>query len=130
MDLLVAGRMHEHAVLDRVFAPMGSPPDVMVMPPRQCGDLLVADRTDPVLLLPKETQRPSAHQVPRHLHAETFFEVRFPGRVIRIRFSSDLGMPFNRHTRGGVELDRVKDPFPPDDRSPEAPMSSTDAQEV
>src|SRR5262245_6618062 len=40
MDLLMAGRMHEHAVLDRVFAPMGSPPDVMVMPPRQCGDLL------------------------------------------------------------------------------------------
>jgi hypothetical protein len=39
-------------------------------------------------------------------------------------------MPFNRHTRGGVELDRVNDPFLPDDRSPEDPMSPTDAQEV
>ena len=34
MDLLVTGRMHEHMVLNRVGAPMGSPLDVVVMPPR------------------------------------------------------------------------------------------------
>jgi hypothetical protein len=47
--------MHEHAVLDRVVAPVGSPHDVMVVPPLHGGDLLVADRTDPALLLPEET---------------------------------------------------------------------------
>src|SRR3954471_4417091 len=82
VDLLVAGRMHEHAVLDRVLAPVGPPQDVVVVPPRHRGDLLVADRTDPALFQPKEPQSPSTHQGPGHLHAEAFLEVRFPCRVV------------------------------------------------
>src|SRR5436305_9338317 len=70
----MAVRMHKHVVLDRVFAPVGPPQDVVVVPPRHCGDLLVADRTDPFLLLPEQTQCPSTHQAPGHLHAETFLE--------------------------------------------------------
>src|SRR5262245_38946677 len=100
MDLLVAVRMHEHAVLGRVLAPMGSPQDVVVMPPRHRGDLLVADRTDPPLLQPKVAQRPSAHQGPGHLHAQAFLEVRFPRRVIGIRFPFDFGVTLDRHARG------------------------------
>ena len=71
--------MHEHVVLDRVFAPVGSPLDVVVVPPRYRGDLLVADRTEPLLLLPEQPQRPAARQGPGHLHAQAFLEVRFPG---------------------------------------------------
>src|SRR5271166_4749965 len=98
VDLLMAVRMHQHAVLDRIFAPMGSPHDMVVVPPRHRGDLLVANRTDTALLLPEQPQSPSARQGPGHLHAETFLEVRFPGGVVRIRFPFDLGMSLDRHT--------------------------------
>ena len=42
----MAVRMHQHAVLDRILAPMGSPHDMVVVPPRHRGDLLTANRTD------------------------------------------------------------------------------------
>src|SRR5271166_5071546 len=98
VDLLMAVRMHQHAVLDRILAPMGSPHDMVVVPPRHRGDLLVANRTDTALLLPEQPQSPSARQGPGHLHAETFLEVRFPGGVVGIRFPFDLGMSLDRHT--------------------------------
>ena len=126
----MAGRMHEHAVLDRVLAPVGSPHDVVVVPPRHRGDLLVADRTDTALFLPEQTQSPAAHQGPGHLHAATFFEVRFPGGVIGIRFPLDLDVSLDRQARGGEELDGIDDPFPPHDRPLEDPMSPADGAEV
>jgi hypothetical protein len=52
--VLMAVRMHQHAVLDRILAPMGSPHDMVVVPPRHRGDLLVANRTDTALLLPEQ----------------------------------------------------------------------------
>src|SRR5205085_1698845 len=61
---------------------------------------------------------------------ETFFEVRFPGGVIGVRFPLDLVMPLDRRAGGGEELDGVDDPFPPDDRPLEDPMSPTDGTEV
>src|SRR3954447_7692951 len=67
VNLLVTVRMHEHAVLDRIRAPMSSPLDVVAVPPRHRGDLLMADRTDPALLPPKQAQSPSTHQGPGHL---------------------------------------------------------------
>src|SRR5271157_5754969 len=65
----MAVRMHQHAVLDRILAPMGSPHDMVVVPPRHRGDLLVANRTDTALLLPKQPQSPSAHQGPEERKA-------------------------------------------------------------
>ena len=61
----MAVRMHQHAVLDRILAPMGSPHDMVVVPPRHRGDLLVANRTDTALLLPEQPQSPSARQAVR-----------------------------------------------------------------
>src|SRR6516165_11698398 len=116
MDLLVAGRMHEHMVLNRVGAPMGSPLDVVVVPPRYRGYLLVADRTDPTLLLPEQPQRPAAQQGPGHLHAQALLEVRFPGRIIRVGFPFDLGVPSDRQAGGREELDGFDDPSSPHDR--------------
>src|SRR5262245_46423528 len=130
MDLLVAGRMHEHMVLDRVRAPMGSPLDVVVVPPRYRGDLLVADRTDPLLLLPEQPQRPAAHQGPGHLHAQAFLEVRFPSRIVRVGLPCDLVVPLDRQAGGGEELDGLDDPSSPHDRPLEDPMSPADGAEV
>ena len=126
----MAVRMHQHAVLDRILAPMGSPQDVVVVPPRHRGDLLVANRTDPALFLPEQPQRPSAHQGSGHLHAETFFEVRFPGGVVGIRFPLDLDMPLDRRARSGQEPDRLDGLFPAGDRAVEDPMPSVDGLEV
>ena len=50
----MAVRMHQHAVLDRILAPMGSPHDMVVVLPRHRGDFLVANRTDTALLLPEQ----------------------------------------------------------------------------
>ncbi len=53
MELLVAGRVQEHAVVCFVTASMCSPDDVMAVPPRHLGDLLMAEWAEPVLFLPE-----------------------------------------------------------------------------
>src|SRR3954453_6359114 len=126
MNLLMAVRMHEHAVLDRVLAPVGPPQDMVVVPPCHRGDLLVANRTNTALLLPEQSQRPSTPQGPGHLHAKTVLEVRFPGGVVRIGFSFDLGMSLDRHTRSGQEPDRLNGLLPAGDCAVEDPMPSVD----
>src|SRR5271157_4987106 len=126
----MAVRMHQHAVLDRILAPMGSPHDMVVVPPCHRGDLLVANRTDTALLLPEQPRCPSAHQGPGHLHAETFLEVRFPGGVVRIRFPFDLGMSLDRHTGSGEEPDRLDDLLPASDCAVKDPMPLVDGLKV
>jgi hypothetical protein len=69
MDLSVTVGMQEHTVGCRIAAPMGLPDAVMVVPSRQSGDFLVADRAETVLLLPQVQQLPSAFEVVCHLHA-------------------------------------------------------------
>src|SRR5215510_7496770 len=66
MDLPVTMGMQEHTVGCPIAASMGSPDAVMVVPSRQSGDLLVADRAEPVLLLPQVQQLPSAFEVVCH----------------------------------------------------------------
>src|SRR5262249_2130942 len=122
--------MYEHMVLDRVRAPMGSPLDVVVVPPRYRGDLLVADRTDPTLLLPEQPQRPPAHQGPGLLHARAFLEVRFPGGFIGVGSPFDFDGPLDRQTGGREELDGFDAPSAPHDRSLEDPMSPADGAKV
>jgi hypothetical protein len=76
---------------------MGPPDYMMVVPSRESGDLLAANRTETVLVFPQVQQLPSAFESVRHLHAEAFFKVHFPLRVIRIGCPFDLDMPLNRH---------------------------------
>lgn len=45
--------MEKNTVFGVVRAAIGSPNDVMVMPARQLGDFLVADRTQAVLFFPE-----------------------------------------------------------------------------
>ena len=61
--------MQEHTVVCRIAASMSPPDEVMVVPSRQSGDLLVADRAETVLLFPQVQQLPSALEVVCHLHA-------------------------------------------------------------
>ena len=79
----MTGGMQEHPVVCRITASVGPPDDVMIMPARQSGDLLMADRAKTLLVFPEIQQLPSAFQVVCHLHAYAFFEVHFPLGVIR-----------------------------------------------
>jgi hypothetical protein len=49
--------MHEDTIFSAFSASLRSPNQVMFMPSRELGDLLVADRADPFLLFPQEEQR-------------------------------------------------------------------------
>ena len=94
--------MQQHAVLGSVAAAERSPNDVMVMPSRQFGDLLVADRTEPVLRFPQMEQPPSSSQVLCHLHAQAFLEVEFPSWVLRVGCALDFTVPPDGYP-GGLE---------------------------
>ena len=89
--------VQEDTVLCCIPAPMRPPDHVMVVPSGESGDLLVANRTETVLLLPQVEQLPSAFEGVCHLHAEAFFEVHFPLGVIRVRCPLNLDMPLNGH---------------------------------
>ncbi len=97
MDLLVAVGMYEHAIFRAVCAAVGSPDNVMVVPSRQPGDWLLAERADTALLGPKVQQLASALQVAAHLHAEAFLEVQLPAGVVRVRCPLDFGVPLDWH---------------------------------
>ena len=77
--------VQEDTVVCGIPTPMRPPDHVMVVPSGESGDLLVANRTETVLLLPQVEQLPSAFEGVCHLHAEAFFEVHFPLGVIRVR---------------------------------------------
>jgi hypothetical protein len=97
MDLPGAIGVQEDTVLCGIPASMGPPDYVMVVPSGEAGDLLAAYRTDPVLVFPQGQQLPSAFEGLGHFHAEAFFKVHFPLRVIRIGCPFDLAMPLNGH---------------------------------
>ncbi len=97
MDLPVAVGVQEDTVVCGIPTPMRPPDHVMVVPSGESGDLLVANRTETVLLLPQVEQLPSAFEGVCHLHAEACFEVHFPLGVIRVRCPFDLDMPLHGH---------------------------------
>jgi hypothetical protein len=53
MDLAVAVGVQEALVLCGILAPMRPPDYVMVVPSGESGDLLVANRTEAVLVFPQ-----------------------------------------------------------------------------
>jgi hypothetical protein len=97
MDLPVAVGVQEDTVVRCIPAPMRAPDNVMVVPSCESGDLLVANRTETVLVFPQVQQLPAAFEGVCHLHAEAFFEVHFPLRVVRVCCAFDFDMPLNGH---------------------------------
>jgi hypothetical protein len=72
---------------------------MVAMPSRDLGDLLVTDGTETVLLLPEVAKPPSPFESGFHLHVKAFFKIRFPGRVIRVGFCTDLRVPLDADGR-------------------------------
>src|SRR5882762_7590952 len=97
MDLPVAVGVQEDTVVCGIPAPMRPPDHMMVVPSRESGDLLVANRTETVLVFPQVQQLPATFEGVRHLHAKACFEIHLPLGVIRVGCAFDFDMPLNRH---------------------------------
>jgi hypothetical protein len=124
MDLPVAVGMQKDTVVRGILAPMHAPDDVMVVPSCESGDLLVANRTETVLLFPQVQQLPATFEGVCHLHAEALFEVHFPLGVIRVCCAFDFDMPLNGHVTCTKEREFVGLPLVTRVCPYEGPLSS------
>ena len=68
---------------------------MMTVPSADLGDLLVTNRAETVLLFPKVDEPLPPFESGFHLHVEAFFKIRFPGRIVGVRFCADLRMSLN-----------------------------------
>src|SRR5215510_9742330 len=95
MHLPMTVWVQEHAVLCSVHSPLYSPDEMVAVLPRQRGNRLVTDRTDPLLLSPQVKQLPSSLEVVCDFYAKALFKVDFPSRVKRIGCAFNLRMAFD-----------------------------------
>ncbi len=93
MNLSVAVGMDQDAVLRTVYATQRFVYDVVVMPASYLRDRLVTDWADTALFFPEVRQPTFSVQGLFHLHAEAFFKVDFPCRIVGIAGSFDLFIP-------------------------------------
>ena len=100
------------------------------MPSCERGDLLLADRADPILFFPKAHQLLSSVQVAAHFHAEVCFKVAFPLRVKRVRCTFDLHMTGNRDTAGLEQTHWTELSISPANLTTKDPALSTNSLEV
>lgn len=68
------------------------------MPSRQFGDLLIAERTETLLLFPEVEEFPFSFEGVHHLHAKALLEVHFPFGIIRISSALDFDVSLNGDT--------------------------------
>src|SRR6266446_2275145 len=130
MELRMASRMQENPVGCMMCASFALPDDVMVVPSGDLGDLLLTHRTYPVLLFPEMPQLPSSREVLCHFDAKAFFKVHFPGRIKRVCFSLDRGMPLDFHIRGSSQMDQLLVPFFLFNFSGEHPVHRANCREI
>src|SRR5713226_5899975 len=97
MDLPVAVGVQEDTVVCGIPATMRPPDHVMVVPSGESGDLLVAHRTETVLVFPPVQQLPATFEGVRHLHAEAFFAIPCPLGVIRVCCAFTFARPVPGH---------------------------------
>src|SRR5688500_4529000 len=103
---------------------------MVLIPAREVGNFLGADRTDAILLLPKVEKVPPSFEGACHLHAETGLEVGLPCRVVRISLSFDLGVALNGYGVGVEELDALYFPFLAFEGAAKHPLSVADGLKV
>src|SRR6266849_8737116 len=130
MNLPMTGGMQEHPVVCRISASVSPPDDVMVVPTRQSGDLLMADRAKTLLMFPEVQQLPSALQVVCHLHAYACFKVHFPLGIVRVCRPFDLHMPLDRHVSCTTERDFLRLPVVAHACPHEGPLPSVSRLEI
>src|SRR6266487_2702203 len=102
---------------------------MVVVPSCEVRDLLLADRTKSFLLFPEGDQLPFSLEIVNHFHAEAFFKVFFPSRVIWVCFSLDFHMSFDRNM-GRVQEIIFYEAFFGYDDSIEDPIVSLDGFKV
>ena len=90
--------VEQHTILLSVTASFASPDKVMTVPACYLGDLLVADWTEAVLLLPKGEELAFSAEIGFHVDIEPFFKVLFPAWVIRIGLVENFVVPFDFDT--------------------------------
>ena len=90
-----------------VSAAQRPPDEVVVVPPRQLRNRLLAHGTAAALLSPEEVERSAVPEVRRHLHAEALLEVDFPGGVIGVRFTLNFTCRRIAVLAGSHEMDSV-----------------------
>lgn len=66
---------------------------MVVVPPSEFGDLLMAERTETVLLFPEREKLPFPLEVVYHFHVETLFKVHFPCWVIWVSLALNFHVP-------------------------------------
>ena len=69
MNLSMAVRVEQHPVLSPICPSIYPTYDMVVIPSRKFGDLLVTDWAETVLLFPKVNELPLSFQVLYHLNA-------------------------------------------------------------
>lgn len=77
----------------------------MAVPSSNLGDLLITNRTEAVLFLPKVTEPSSSFESGLHLYIEAFLEVCFPLRVVGVGFCADFRVPLNVDRRSRQQSD-------------------------
>jgi len=97
MNLTMADGVEQYPVCCAFAATVGSPDDVMVVPSGQFGDLLLTDWAEAVLLLPQVKQLPPCFEIIGHFDIEPVLKVHLPGGIVRIRFTFELDVTFDRH---------------------------------
>src|SRR5438874_1383432 len=89
------------------------------------AQLLPAYPTASLLLLVQPRYLPASFQARLHLLVQTFLEVAFPFRVIRVGFAPDLNMPSDAHLACLQQADRPRPPFAVLERAGEHPVAAS-----
>ena len=100
MNLSVAGGVEQHEIARRVASTFRAPDNVVHVPLTIGHNWLVADWATSCLCFPQRVLPSYAVQGLLHADAQTFLEVEFPRRVIRIGLGSYVWMPTDWHAHG------------------------------
>lgn len=130
MNLFMTVGMKQHSIFCSVTAAPRTPDNVMAMPSRYLGNLLVADGTQTVLLFPKAKQFPSAAKVVFHFDIETILKIDLPFRVIRVSCTFDFNVSFDGRGRRILKEDSTSRAVLLFHVSVEHPMAQTFDAEV
>ena len=107
MNLPMTVRVYQNAVFEGIQTPFDQRNDMMQPPPGFPRDRLFASGAESVLFPPVVQQFLFPLFGSHHLSSQPIFQVGCPGRVERIGFPFDLGMPVDAGVAG---IDK-RDPF-------------------
>ena len=113
----MACRMQQHPIFELVSATFGSPHLVVVVPPCQFRDLLMAVRTESVLAFPESQQLPFSPERAFHFHAEALLEIHFPCGVKGVGGPLDFDVPLDGRLCGPEERNGFQPSVPSNDDS-------------